>query len=137
MDIKQLENEIEKETARSAWNKGVKNYCFEIIDNIKDSYYYHGEDLKSFDFKSLQKLALNGADTWLQYSWSGCSLVYNSDILTALFSPSIVKKYENKDTIRGLHLLDYQARALQIAMSKIYHKIKTSRWAFAGCVWLL
>ena len=124
MNIKQLENEIEKEKANSAWDKGVKNYCFEIIDNIKNNYNYHGEDLKSFDFKSLQKLALNGADTWSQYSWGGCSLVYNWDILKALFSPSIVKKYENSDTIRGLHLLDYQARALKFAMSKIYNKIK-------------
>ena len=124
MNIKQLENEIEKEKVNSAWSKGVINYCFEIIDNIKDSYYYHGEDLKNLDFKSLQKMALNGADDWNHYSWGGCSLVYSRDILAALFSPSIVKKYENRDTIRGLHLLDYQARALKIAMSKIYNKIK-------------
>lgn len=124
MNIKQLENEIKKEKANSVWGKWVKNYCFEIIDNIKNSYNYHGEDLKSFDFQILQKLGLNGADTWLSYLLGGCSLVYNSDILKILFSPSIVEKYENSYIIRGLYLLDYQARALRIAMSKIYTKIK-------------
>ena len=124
MNIEQLKQEIEKEKTRSAWSKGVKNYCFEIVENIKNSYKYNGEDLKSFDFESLRKIALNGADDWNHYSWSGCSLIYNGDILEALFCPSIVKRYENSDEVNGVDLLDYQARALRVAMNKIYHKIK-------------
>lgn len=126
MDIKELEKKIKQERPRSNWGKGVKNYCFELINNIKDNYKFNNEDLKKLNFKQLEELALNGAGSWVQYSWGGCSLVYNYDILKNLFSPSIIKKYQNSDTIKGFHLLDWQARALKIAMSKIYQKIKYS-----------
>ena len=75
---------------------------------------------------NLKERALNGASDWEQYSWGGCSLCYNYDILTRLFCPSIVKKYENADSVRGRHLLDYQADALAKAFGKIRFIIKIS-----------
>ena len=124
MIVEQLKNKIEGQGTRSAYEKALKAYKLELLDNIKNNYYYNGEDLKTFDFNTLRKLALNGAEDWQNYSWGGCSLVYNYDILKANFPASIVKKYENSDSIRGIHLLDIQASRLSKAFSTLWAEIR-------------
>ena len=39
-----------------------------------------------------KKDLLNGASDWNQYSWGGCSLIYNSDIAERVCSPSKLKR---------------------------------------------
>lgn len=130
MNIQELKNKLEEEQkhARGAYQKAIYQYAFELVDNIADNYISTAEELEHLEnITNLKERALNGASDWNQYSWGGCSLCYNYDILSRLFCPSIVKKYKNADTVRGRHLLDYQATALSRAFSKINFIIKISK----------
>jgi len=75
--IQQLREAIENEPARSAWRKGVKLYALEIIQELPADREFYGSPA---DVKTL----LNGADDWSQFSYGGCSLIYNQDIAERL-----------------------------------------------------
>jgi hypothetical protein len=131
MNIEQIKKVIEakREKTRGTYNKALHNYALELLENIKDNYNTTEEakeDLKQLDKRQIEKLALNGAMCWSEYSWGGSSLCYDYDILENLFCPSIVKKYENASYIRGVHLLDYQAKALARGFTILYNTIKNS-----------
>lgn len=129
MKINELKNklETEQEKARGTYQKAIYQYAFELVDNIADNYITTAEELEHLEsIANLKERALNGATNWKQYSWGGCSLCYNYEILRRLFCLSIVKKYENADVVRGRHLLDYQADALAEAFGKIRFIIKIS-----------
>ena len=130
MNITELKNKLEEEQKheRRTYHKAIYQYAFELVDNIADNYITTPEELKHLEnITNLKERALNGASDWEQYSWGGCSLCYNYDIMSRLFCKSIVKKYENADTVRGRHLLDWQASALSKAFSKINFIIKMSK----------
>lgn len=64
---------------------------------------------------------LNGASNWSQYSWGGCSLIYDRDIAERTCNPSELKKTRNcerKPNSRKEYL-DVQARALFQAAQRI------------------
>ena len=129
MNIEKLKSILEEEyeNTKGTYKKAVILYALELVDNICDHYTTTQEqrdNLEKIEKQELKALALNGADSWSQYSWGGCSLCYNHDILERLFCPSIVKKYENADTVQGVHLLDRQANALARAFSHILYIIK-------------
>ncbi len=88
----------------SAWGKGVQLYAEELRDSLEGR-------------PATKENLLNGAVNWHQYSYGGCSLVYDMDIAERLCSPSELKRK------RGGELqpsgqeswLDVQARALEQA----------------------
>lgn len=130
MNIEGLKNKLneEEKKARGTYNKAIYQYAFELVDNIADNYRTTAEELKHLEnITNLKEKSLNGASDWEQYSWGGCSLCYNYDILHRLFCKSIVEKYENADSVRGRHLLDWQACALSKAFSKINFLIKMNK----------
>lgn len=130
MNIEELRNKLEEEQkkAKGTYQKAICQYAFELCENIADDYTTTAEELEHLEnITNLKERALNGASDWEQYSWGGSSLCYNYDILTRLFCPSLVKKYQYTDTIRGRHLLDYQASALARAFCKINFIIKMSK----------
>ena len=101
---------IEATNPRSAWNKGVKAYALEILKDMPSNVEYGS-------IESMKADALNGARDWYQYSWGGCSLVYNEDIAIRLCTPSELKKTRNgalRPNSRE-EWLDTQARALRKA----------------------
>ena len=92
---------------RSAWDKGVTLYALELLDNIRD--------LNEVETrKELETALLNGARNWSEYSWGGCSLIYNADIAERLCSPSELKRTRGGEwrPNRREEWLDVQARAL-------------------------
>lgn len=101
---------IEATNPRSAWDKAVKAYALEILDTIPRNVEYGS-------IESLKADALNGAKDWKQYSWGGCSLVYNEDIAKRLCTPSELKKTRNGERRPNAReeWLDCQARALNQA----------------------
>lgn len=130
MNITELKNKLEEEQkhARGIYQKAICQYALELCENIADDHTTTAEELEHLEsITNLKERALNGASDWNNYSWCGCSLCYNYDILNRLFCPSLVKKYANSDSVRGRHLLDYQAKALAKAFSKINFIIKTSK----------
>lgn len=100
---------------RSAWDRGVGEYADEIMEVIEG----YKEDPENFN--GLKAQALNGAKNWYEYSWSGNSLCYDSDIAERLCTPSQLKKTHggerkpNKDE----DWLDVQARGLQKAFGRV------------------
>lgn len=110
INMEAIKNAIETRKTRSAWNKGVNRYALELLDNIRD--------LPEVETrKELETALLNGARNWSEYSWGGCSLIYNGDIAAALCSPSELKRTRGGDwrPNRSEEWLDVQARALSQA----------------------
>lgn len=113
---------INARSARSAWSKGVNAYALELLESLEeaaDGGYFDPEDLNAP--KILAKALLNGANDWSQYSWGGCSLIYNEDIAERLCTPSELKKTRNGERRPNAReeWLDTQARALYQAASLI------------------
>ena len=95
---------------RSAWDKGVKEYAYMLLDNV-----FSYSDYKAItNFKSLHKELLNGAPNWKRFSWGGCALIYDGDIAKTLCSPSELKKCKNGilRPNKQEQWLDTQVRAL-------------------------
>lgn len=120
--IAAVRDSIEAENQRSAWNKAVTVYALDLLDDLTESAehgYFDPADLASP--KLLEKALLNGADNWNQYSWGGCSLIYNADIAERVCTPSELKKRNGGDWRPNSHeeWLDVQARALFQACNRI------------------
>ena len=109
--VEQVREAIKEKKALSAWNKGVKLYMLEFLDNVKENRKLtETDELKPVEVEAL----LNGARDWQQYSEGGCSLVYDEDICRRLCSPSLQKKKKDGElppTSREVWI-DVQARAL-------------------------
>ena len=112
--IQEIRNIIETTKTRSAWDRGVNTYALELLEEYKNNY---GADACA----PCEKDLLNGAADWKQYSWGGCSLIYNGDIAQRLCSPSELKKTRNgeKRPNSREEWLDTQARALFQADQRI------------------
>lgn len=122
MTINELKQAISNEKPRSAWGRGVKDYAHELVDNIAGSISSNcslDADLPARG--ELKAAMLNGADSWNQYSWGGCSCIYNADIAETLCSPSELKKTRNGERRPNSReeWLDVQARALSQAANMI------------------
>lgn len=116
--VSELEN-MKKRFARSAWDKGVYDYAFDILEPL-------GDELENVNADTL----MNGVNTWTAYSYGGCALIYDDDIAKRMCTPSEYKKYLNAGPNSKLSDSDYwlgdvQTRALFQAMSKIRSAYKS------------
>ena len=122
MTINNIRTVIESQKTRNAWSRGVKAYALELIDELEEAIdhgYFDANDLESP--KLLERQLLNGATSWDQYSWGGCSLIYDSDIAERLCTHSELKKTHNGERKPNSNeeWLDTQARALWQASAAI------------------
>lgn len=109
--------EILDRGGKSAWRDGVKKYTAEILTNLPDEIPTRKKDL--------EKLMLNGAREWREYSEGGCSLIYNGDICARLCSPSEQRRKKSGALPPNSreNWIDVQARALRQAASAILDAI--------------
>lgn len=109
MTIQSIKKALEERTDRSTWDKAVTIYALELLEDFSDDEEVTKENL------------LNGAKDWYQYSWGGCSLIYNSDIAERVCTPSELKKRNNGEwkPNKNEEWLDVQARALFQACNRI------------------
>lgn len=134
MNIEKLRESIVAEKQRSAWDKGVTQYALELVDElaeqINDGYVNPTELVKP---RALRAALLNGAKDWREYSWGGCSLIYDPDIASRLCCPSELKKTRNGERRPNSReeWLDVQARALHQAANRVYRHLKMleGEWA--------
>lgn len=119
--LKKLYNIIEGEKVRSKWSDGVKLYALDLLESL-----YYIEEGETITSDTIKSLLLNGASDWGQYSWGGCSLIYNGDICERLATPSEQKKTRNGERRPNAReeWLDTQARALYQASNLIYRTLK-------------
>lgn len=127
-NIEKLYQSIESEKQRSAWDKGVTQYALEMVgqlgEQINGGYF---EELNLTESKKVRAALLNGAANWSQYSWGGCSLIYDGDIAERLCCPSELKKTRNGERRPNSReeWLDVQARALFQAANRVCRNIRT------------
>lgn len=118
---------LETRNDRSAWNKGVTVYALELLAELQEAItggYFYPDDLAAP--KVLEKGLLNGAGDWLQYSWGGCSLIYDGDIAARLCTPSELKRNHNGERRPNSReeWLDVQADALRQASRRVMQAVK-------------
>lgn len=111
--------ELEARKDRSAWNRGVNLYAFELVEELKER--SECEKRLPEAGQECREWMLNGADDWSQYSWGGSSLIYNGDIAERLCTPSELKKTRNGERRPNSReeWLDTQARALYQAANRV------------------
>ena len=114
MNIEDAKRIVETSKARSAWRKGVTLYALDFLDNLNE--YITCGDIKEIptNHEELKKVLLNGAVTWEEYSYNGCSLIYDYDICERLCNSTekkLTRGGERQPSKRETWL-DVQTRAL-------------------------
>lgn len=112
--VAEIREEIINKKPHYAWNKGVRAYELEFLDLVKE--YRRLDENDEVREVTLAEL-LNGAKDWEQYSYGGCSLIYDEDIAERLCPPSMQKKKDGRR--RRTPWLDVQARALAAAAAAL------------------
>lgn len=117
--VEQMYKVLQAKKNRSAWDKGVQMYAEELMDDLQMIVDYDPDALSNANM--LRKALLNGADSWSQYSWGGCSLIYNDEIAERLCTASELKRTHNGERRPNTseEWLDTQARALFHASNRI------------------
>ena len=116
MTVKELRHTIGSAKYKSAWARGVALYAWDILDYMDD------DDYIIYDNPATRKELLNGAQDWAQYSYGGCSLIYDDDIAERLCNPTELKRTKNGklEPNKRETWLDTQARALYQAEMLIF-----------------
>lgn len=116
MTRKEIETILEGMKVRKGWQQGVLEYAYIILSPFEDN--------EEFFPKGLKKKLLNGAESWKEYSYGGCALIYDYDIAEALCTEKGLErcKHGEKNPNSKESWLDVQARALWAAY-KIINKI--------------
>lgn len=125
MKIDAIRKSIDARKCRSAWDRGVNLYVSELLDKIAEEVKYYemtGDQIPEIS----QTFILNGAESWQQYSWGGCSLCYNQDIAERLCTPSELKRVRGglRQPNSRENWLDVQARALHQAACIIMEEFR-------------
>ena len=120
----ELRKLVEEIPNTSAWKRGVKEYTDELLDNLEEKAQYY-ERLPRNE-KKLKEWLLNGAMDWEDYSYGGCSLIYDGDIAERLCTPSELKKKDGGRLAPNSQesWLDVQTRALRQACIRIKSKFR-------------
>ena len=98
---------------RSAWDRGVTRYALDMLGELESE-----DELYP---RTVEKVLLNGATTWHDYSWGGCSLIYDADIAERLCCPSELRRCRGGERRPNAseEWLDAQARACFQAAHRI------------------
>ena len=118
-NYEKIKSILENRKDRSAWDKGVTVYALEMLEDAVEQINYSGKEPDTRT--ELKEIALNGAESWEEYSWGGSALVYDGDIAERLCTPSELKKTrggERRPNSRE-EWLDVQARALNQAFRRL------------------
>lgn len=118
--IDRIADTIEALPARSAWGRGVKLYACELLGSLAECVEWahkNGEPSPLESRETVRAALLNGARDWQDYSYGGCSLIYDSDIAERLCTPSELRRKRGGELPPNAaeDWLDVQARALHRA----------------------
>ena len=120
----ELRKLVEEIPNTSAWKRGVKEYTDELLDNLEEKAQIN-ERLPRNE-KELKEWMLNGAMDCKDYSYTYCSLKYDSQIAERLCTPSEFRKKDG-GRIRPNRYetwLDEQSKALNHACLRIKDKFR-------------
>ena len=111
-----ITNKLNEIKPRSAWEKGVKDYALEMVESAE----------VELTPENVKATLLNGAKDWREYSYGGCSSIYDYDIAERLCTPSELKKKKGGELQPNTRetWLDVQARAISQAFRLINRNLK-------------
>lgn len=127
-NLSDIKMTLQYRPVRSAWYRGVKEYAAELLDSliygVNDGYIDIDDALSNHGM--FHKALLNGANTWHEFSWGGCSLIYDYQIAKRLCTPSELKRTMDgyRKPNKYEEWLDVQARALDQAEFMLWNLIK-------------
>ena len=78
--------------ARSAWDKGVKEIAECLLDQYEEIIRYRGGSAPTPPLT--EKTVLNGANSWEQYCYGGCAMIYDREIAETLCTPSELRRID-------------------------------------------
>lgn len=118
---------LKSRTDRSAWNRGVTVYAYELLNNVVENV-ERGYCAAPQTRAEFERVALNGAKSWAQYSYGACALFYDCDIAERLCTPSELKKKRGGELSPNSRetWLDVQARALVQAARRACTIVRTA-----------
>ena len=117
-------NEVIKKPARSEWGRGVQFYAIYLLDIALD--WNNEENAHALrtakSFSDFEKILLNGASSWKEFSYGCCALIYDEDIACKLCNPSELKRTKNgeRNPNKSENWLDCQTRALYQSSRLLY-----------------
>ena len=124
-NLHDIEVALSNKKVRSAWDKGVKLYAEELLYDLKEGIKggYIDSDIALSNWSLFLNALLNGAANWSQYSWGGCSFIYDWEIADRLCTPSELKRTKGGELEpnKEEHWLDVQARALRQAAWMLWY----------------
>lgn len=112
MKTKELLKKVKAVKVRGAWETAVKDDAIDFCDQLIKDF-----DVQEINRKNLERILLNGAPNWKEYSWGGYGLIYDYDIAKHYCSPSelkmvTLKNGEIRRPNKREEWLDVQARGL-------------------------
>lgn len=111
---------------RTKWDRAVSDDAAGLAEMIIYRTKLYLLDIPE-DRYNLEKMALNGAESWEAYSWGGsANYIYNEDIALRYSTPSELKRTKNgaRRPNGREEWLDVQARALGQAFRRLYMAYK-------------
>ena len=120
----ELRKLVEEIPNTSAYKRGIKKYTDELLDNLEEKAQYY-ERLPRNE-KELKEWLLNGATDCKDYSYTYCSLKYDSQIAERLCTPSEFKRKDGGRIAPSRHdnWFNEQAKALNYACLRIKSKFR-------------
>lgn len=110
-EMQKIRERLEGIKPRSAWDKGVKEIAKGLLDQYEEIVRYReGSDPVP---PLTEKTVLNGANSWKQYCYGGCAMIYDREIAETLCTPSELRRtdYGRKAPNARETWMDVQVRA--------------------------
>lgn len=110
-EMQKIRERLSAFKARSAWGKGVKEIAECLLDKYEEIAQYRGG---SDPVPPLtEKTVLNGANSWEQYCYGGCAMIYDREIAETLCTPSELRRTDHGRKAPNSHetWMDVQVRA--------------------------
>lgn len=120
MQVSAIIGALANQRTRSAWERGVVAYAESMLDELEPECELYP--------RTTEKVLLNGAPSWHDYSWGGCALIYDADIAERLCCPSELRRSDNgrrRPNARE-EWLDTQARACFQAAQLVKRIVSTA-----------
>lgn len=89
-EMQKIRERLAATKPRTAWDKGVKKIAENLLDKYEEiAQYREGSDPVP---PLTEKTVLNGANSWEQYCYGGCAMIYDREIAKTLCTPSELRR---------------------------------------------
>lgn len=92
-EMQKIRERLAATKPRTAWDKGVKEIAEGLLDKYEEIVrYWEGSDPVP---PLTEKIVLNAANSWKQYCYGGCAMIYDREIAETLCTPSELRRTDH------------------------------------------